>query len=77
MYRWSGTPIQDAINAGSRLAVNLLHSHGGRVSSMFESDALFEAAASGNIKHLALLSDAGADLTMANYDKVCARCVHA
>lgn len=50
--------------------MNLLHAHGGRVSSTFESDALFVAAASGNIKHLSLLADAGADLTMANYDKV-------
>lgn len=70
MCRWSGTPIQDAIKAGSRLAVNLLHSHGGRVSSRFESDALFVAAASGNIKHMTLLYIAGADLTMTNYDKV-------
>lgn len=42
---------------------------------MFESDALFIAAASGNIKHLTLLSEAGADLAMPNYDKVRARIV--
>jgi hypothetical protein len=40
------------------------------VSSNFESDALFTAAATGNFKHLSLLVDAGADLSMSNYDKV-------
>eukprot|EP00892_Ulva_mutabilis_P004253 jgi/Ulvmu1/219/UM001_0223.1 len=68
--RWGGTPIQDAIKAGSELIVSLLKKHGARISCSFESDAFFNAARNGNIAHVDLLSQAGADLTMANYDKV-------
>lgn len=69
-YRWQGTPIQDAITSRDRLIVSLLKQSGGRVSASFESDALFDAAATGNVKHLALLTDAGTNTLKGNYDKV-------
>jgi hypothetical protein len=69
--RWNGTPIQDAIRAGDRLIVSLLKNHGGTISSSFEIDELFVAAAIGNVSALCLLAGAHADLSMCYYDKVC------
>lgn len=68
--RWQGTPIQEAIASGNSLIVNLLKKSGGRVSASFESDALFVAAATGNVNHLDLLTDAASNTTLGNYDKV-------
>lgn len=62
--------MQYAINAGNELIVSLLKKHGARLPSSFESDTLFAAAGNGNLFHLSLLSQAGADMTKANYDKV-------
>lgn len=40
------------------------------MSTSFHHDALFNAARTGNIMHLELLSAAGADFAAHNYDKV-------
>ena len=50
--------------------MSLLKRSGGRVSASFESNALFVAAATGNVNHLALLTDAASNTTIENYDKV-------
>lgn len=68
--RWNGTPIQDAVKAGSGLIIDLLKEHGACVPSAVQSDALFTAVRCGDIGRTNLLLEAGATADMANYDNV-------
>eukprot|EP00892_Ulva_mutabilis_P004198 jgi/Ulvmu1/214/UM001_0218.1 len=70
--RWGGTPIQDAIQSGDKMIVQLLKHHGASLSASFQHEALFNAARTGNVAHLELLSAAGADFGTCNYDKMTA-----